>query len=129
MNDKSTLNKRVIIPHNVADAIEELRSSTHPYDNERIVYSALNLHNAGDAVVALRTIPFDTLLAALVNEYEREKTPEEIAHERVRIVFEKRIQSGTSARDAQEITRNLSFADGIKFALNELGVNIEGVNA
>lgn len=74
---------------------------------------------------ALRSIPTATLLRALVNGYEVEKTSEELAKEkreqaeetlRTRFVYLRRI--GAMAR-----------AGELRETLNTLGIEIEGVNA
>ena len=66
---------KVTIPSNVADILEHYRSAG--VYNEAIVrdYSDVNL--VGDIAKTLRSIPFDTLLSALVNGYVREKTEAE----------------------------------------------------
>lgn len=132
MNDKTTLNKRVTIPHNVADAIETLKYGHIPFDNRRIIRVAQSTKFIGPTAEDLRSIPFDTLLAALVNGYEREKTPEEIAHDRLRsgyVEAKSAYRSYTESIAPVKAARCEGFADGIKFALNELGVKISGVNA
>ncbi|CDN42009.1 MULTISPECIES: hypothetical protein [Paenibacillus] len=70
----------------------------------------------------------ETLLAALVNGYEIEKTAEEAAHDRIRAVYRRKIYS-TFFADPTKFSRDKGFAEGIKYTLNELGVKIEGVNA
>lgn len=129
MNVELTQGKRVFIPHNVADAIEKLRTGTGvQYDNARIVAVTQNENFNGETPVALRTIPFDTLLAALVNGYEREKTAEEIAEEERQSCY-------ASVRDYYNIFEGVNPIAyearryAIKGTLNLLGISIEGVNA
>ncbi|GGF87926.1 hypothetical protein [Paenibacillus abyssi] len=119
---------KVTIPNEVADAIEFARS--WPETNASIITHVIDSEiYTDDRSNALRSIPFDTLLSALVNGYEREKTAEEAAHERIKRVYDIAIDTAKYFIDAVEIAEQLSFADGIKYALNELGVKISGVNA
>lgn len=104
----------VIILTDVADTIERLRKDER--DNAYI--TELALRTGGGLPLdsqVLRSIPFNTLLAALVNGYEREMTEEERKHARI--------------RDAYVHWAGGDFSDGIYFALNVLGIQIEGVNA
>lgn len=128
MSVNSTQNKRLIISHDLADAIESFRADG--WSNARIVSAAFIRRNGVTArsrtVMEYAVNSADTLLVALVNGYEREKTADEIAHER--------IYNAYSACHANAVLfhggiSNSTFADGIKFALNELGITIEGVNA
>ncbi|MEC0369996.1 hypothetical protein [Paenibacillus chibensis] len=103
-----------VIPAEVADVIERLRAEG--YDNSGIV--ALESRTGGGLhsdPITLRTILFDTLLAALVNGYEREKTPED----KIRAVYEE----PADGEYAQ------GYEDGIVFTLDTLGIKIAGVNA
>jgi len=117
------------IPSYVADANERVRAEPNPFSNAKIVEVTLeNGKFDGETPVALRSIPFDTLLAALVNGYEREKTVEEVAHDRIRTAVEVRLTHAKHTTTTEAV-RHTSFVNGIKFALRELGVKIEGVNA
>jgi hypothetical protein len=129
MNEVSTIGKRVIIPHNVADAIESFRASTLPYTTAKIVAITQNEEYAWINAAALRTIPFDTLLAALVNGYEREKTPEEIAEEEWELT-EERIRTEYQFRKGSEPTAyERGLMHGIEYTLDALGISISEVNA
>jgi hypothetical protein len=121
------------IPGEVADAIERLRSR-YEADNSEIITLALKTGGGLHAdTITLQKIPFDTLLAALVNGYGRELTEEERearriaeAHESIRDEYEEHVgHNGRYASGAEDD----AFADGIRFALNALGVKISGVNA
>lgn len=71
----SNVNKPVIIPAEVADAIERLREDcafTNWSFIELISNDSPKIHQRAHA--RLRSIRFDTLLAALINGYERELT-------------------------------------------------------
>lgn len=109
-----------IIPQRVADAIESFREHGFP-SNENIIKVA---HDRGAAVtprlVAIRSIPFDTLLAALVNGYEREVTPEQLTHEKI-------LRQYVQHRD--RTTYDTGYRYGVEMALNALGIAIDGVNA
>ena len=76
------------IPRQVAEVIERLRE-INGYNNAGILRLATRtggaLHN--DTVMP-NTIPFDTLLSALVNGYTVEKSAEELAHEKLRKAYE-----------------------------------------
>jgi hypothetical protein len=106
------------IPNDVADAIESFRKSG--LGNARIIYYVTNDDYDADRVLAARSIPFDTLLAALVNGYEREQTAEQLrqkAHDIIQTIYRVSI-----------IEREIDYADGIKFAVDTLGIEISGVN-
>lgn len=110
------------IPAEVADAIEQFRAARE--DNESIIYRVLNDGTAYQPVASLRSIPFDTLLAALVNGYEREMTEEEArekAYGKIRTTFEGMPEPGDAWDDGCK--------HGIIYALDTLGIKIEGVNA
>jgi len=129
--------KPVTIPKEVADAIESFRSDG--WSNARIVEAALrgglSVTSRLDVVRAFAAAQCDTLLAALINGYEREKSPEELAEEkrqvankRIKIAYDRRLVDATFSGHAHESMRHRAFADGIKFALNELGIVIDGIN-
>lgn len=108
-----------VIPAEVADFIENLRKAN--VSNQDIVRLA-----QGNTLVPvyheiLSSIPFDTLLAALVNGYDREQTKEERSHVEIRKEYEWR--NGSSR------PYSVGMADGIRYAVAMLGVKIEGVNA
>jgi hypothetical protein len=72
----SNVNKPVI-PADVADLLERMR--TAGITNQDITRTAQGNTPVPDYHKVLSSIPFDTLLAALVNGYERELTEEERA--------------------------------------------------
>ncbi|WP_342439272.1 hypothetical protein NSS79_10365 [Paenibacillus sp. FSL L8-0436] len=121
--------KPVTIPREVADAIETLRrdSASDPaFDNEGIAHAYVTESYVGPIALNLRKIPFDTLMRALLDGYERELTEEE-----------KRAQSATYVKHrylealefADEDELQLGFINGARFVLDEFGITIEGVNA
>lgn len=120
------------IPTEVADVIENLRdpSGGHVFSNAEIIAIASKTGGALHSdTVTLQKIPFDTLLAALVNGYEREMTKEEWAYANIRVKYLDAMQDIKSYANTLAEVRMSAFADGILFVLNELGVKIEGVNA
>jgi hydroxyethylthiazole kinase-like sugar kinase family protein len=122
--------KRVAIPREVAEAIEKMRGILGANNTQAILTSVIDTgHCHGGCTKLLRTIPFDTLLAALVNGYSVEKSAEELAeeaaHNRIRNAHHRKMAEGIFEQRGQA----LGFADGIKFTLNELNVNITEVNA
>ncbi|MCM3784374.1 DUF1642 domain-containing protein [Neobacillus mesonae] len=120
----SSVNKPVI-PADVADAIEYLRGSAGhvPLDNETILYNVINPTPGTEHFDRVRSLPFDTLLAALVNGYERELTEEER--------WAKRINEALGWME--ESRRSAQYKDGyhrgVMQTLAILGIKIEGVNA
>lgn len=119
------------IPRDVAAAIESLRArglnGPEIADRARCRYTqddSLTLYAFAKSSEAAAA----TILVALVNGYEIEKTAEEAAHDRIRAVYRRKIYS-TFFADPTKFSRDKGFAEGIKYTLNELGVKIEGVNA
>lgn len=112
---------RPTIPAEVADTIEGLRDPRNgpEFSNEKILTWAIEGDSA--IVTMLRKIPFDTLLAALVNGYEREKPPEDARHVELRKEY--------VWRNGCVSEYSIGMADGIRYAVAMLGVKIEGVNA
>ena len=118
------------IPAEVADAIEWLRNPIHGergWNNEEIIRMVLsdcapcNHHEA-----ALKCFTFDTLLAALVNGYERELTEEQRAHAKIREEYKGHLD-GRGKFSTTEA--DWAYAQGVYDALSALGIRIEGVNA
>lgn len=132
----SNVNKPVI-PRQVAEAIEWMRSHQR-YTNYDIIQRLIareftNGHHAEcirDYIVL--EDGFDTLLSALVNGYEIEKSAEELAedgYERIRawhagLRSMERNDDSFSGRHAAMLRR-----DTIDSVLTILGITIEGVNA
>ncbi|WP_339273814.1 hypothetical protein MKY59_21715 [Paenibacillus sp. FSL W8-0426] len=122
----SNVNKPVI-PEEVADAIEALRAGDVPYSNENILLLRSTGGRAECRVKeaeALRAIPFDTMLAALVNGYERELTEEEKYEKKLDDIYDEYVSAMASC-DAYEV----HYANGIRYALDTLEVKVVGVNA
>ncbi|MCG7407752.1 hypothetical protein MH117_09980 [Paenibacillus sp. ACRRX] len=113
------------IPNEVADVIEAMRVDPQ-YDNSRIVSVALRTGGAvSHATTVLQTISFNALLSALVNGYEREMT-EEQKHSRILRVY---TDHTDGVGDFSSKNEDAIYAVGIKFTLDTLGIQIEGVNA
>lgn len=120
------------IPNDVADAIEELREKPGALDNARIIELAMPSRTSiaiDKTVDAIRSIPFDTLMAALVNGYERELTEEQIAHAKIRNRHKAELITARFSGHYGARQENVAFADGIKFTLDALGIKVSGVNA
>ncbi|MBG9735809.1 hypothetical protein [Paenibacillus alvei] len=117
------------IPNEVADAIEHLRNSDvfdPAYTNEDIVSGIFDPSMSSTTFATLRTIPFDPLMAALVNGYERELTEEQRAHADIRREYERHIH-GRGKYETEG--KDFAYADGMMYAVVTLGIQIEGVNA
>ncbi|MGY5346534.1 hypothetical protein ACXFAU_29305 (plasmid) [Paenibacillus glucanolyticus] len=118
MNDNQRTVTLPTIPKKVADAIEWFRNEKHE-DIEGIVCLVQTSRSYCDHTSTLRSIPFDTLLSALVNGYVVEKSAEELAYESIRAEY--RYYCGDPyGRGARH---------GIIYTLHTLGIKIEGVNA
>jgi hypothetical protein len=116
--------KPVTIPREVADAIEYLRTDEgdgSTYSNEMIALLYADITISGDAAVTLRKVPFDTLMRALLDGYERELTEGEAreqAHKDIRDYFVRVDTLGW-----------LTAKEAVRFTLDTLGIVIPGVNA
>ncbi|MCT2195193.1 hypothetical protein M3G15_08570 [Paenibacillus sp. p3-SID1389] len=116
------------IPAETADAIEAARragvnnATIIDVRNEDFIVEGVDRRS-------LQIIPFDTLLAALINGYEREMTDEELAHVNIRAHYDDAMRDVTQFAGRLAALTRATYADGIRFVLNELGVKIEGVNA
>lgn len=108
-----------IIPNEVADVIEYLRSDKK-WSNQQIIECRNIAREEIEAVRILCKVPFDTLMAALVNGYERELT-EEQRRQKIREMYHEYVYCLDS--------RNLGIRKGIRDTLSILGIQIEGVNA
>jgi len=124
------------LPRDVAVAIERKRNRTDGlpmWSNADFIDAYLR--GIGDTQKTLRTISVDTLMAALINGYEVEKSAEELAEEARRITHGRiRIRYDTCRRIERlgwldSATEQSAFAAGMKYVLNELGEKIPGVNA
>lgn len=109
------------IPNEVADLIEDLRNDS--FSNEDIVH----LRNDVGSIhrFSLNSISCDTLMAALVNGYEREMT-EEQRHQKIKDRYELYRSCAGNYDTGRE---DEAHADGIRYTLNMLDIKIEGVNA
>lgn len=111
------------IPNEVADVIEDLICE-YNYNSRDIVCLALGMDDgASNDTQTLGEITFDTLLSALVNGYEREKTEEQKLHDKLKAVYNT-YNSGTHGLLAE----GYAFAAGMKYALSEVGIYIDGIN-
>lgn len=107
------------IPAEVADLIENMhKAGITNQEMTRIAQGSTLVPVYHDI---LSSIPFDTLLAALVNGYEREKPPEDARHVELRKEY--------AWRNGCVSEYSIGMADGIRYAVAMLDVKIEGVNA
>lgn len=117
---------RPTIPVETADAIEAARragvnnATIIDVRNEDFIVEGVDRRS-------LQIIPFDTLLAALVNGYERERAPEEYVRDLYRGLKEEaefaRTTLGTDYGMSADRARRV-----MECTLNALGIKIEGVN-
>lgn len=111
----------VTIPSNVADEIEGYRKVG--VGNAYILADVLDEDNSDTYVETLRSIPFDTLLSALVNGYVREKTEAE-RHAEVLAFYRSIDEMYSISPDVRT-----GIKAGIHDTLKMLGINIEGVRS
>ena len=117
-----------VIPAKVADAIEFYRHTIPPFSDARIVTIADNVGTAsGPNAEAIRSIPSNTLMAALVNGYEREETPEDVFR-RVYLDSYEEARRHTEEGWPQSAARCRGYASGMFRAAEILGIKIKGVN-
>lgn len=125
-----------VISREVADAIEWARRIDGAVSviTERVLFT--ETYN-GERTRLLRSIPFDTLLAALVNGYGVEKSPEELAelkrqetYERLRLTYDEKRKGAElySHCFTESAAEYKGFADGIRFAVRTLKLDIPGVS-
>ena len=72
----------------------------------------------------LNTLSLEEFATALIAGYEVEMTP----HERIKGEYKLRKVAATEAVSLPGERYNEGFTDGIEFALNTLGITVEGVN-
>jgi hypothetical protein len=107
------MDEKIKLPKKVAKDIEFIKSFAKWTDREIIAAKAKEDAPFNGAYSGLNECDFDTLLRALVNGYEVEKTPEE----EVRELYRGYIEAG-----------HQSEAAAIRAAFIRYGVRIEGVN-
>jgi hypothetical protein len=112
------MNEKVKLPKKVAENIEFIKNFAKWTDREIIAAKAKEDKPFNGAYEGLNECDFDTLISALINGYEVEKTPEDKVHE----FFEAFTNDTDDTFDA-------GVAYGISRTLNMLGIQIEGVNA
>lgn len=125
--------KPVTIPREVADAIEWFRADMEgsvAYTNQDVVTVALREpYPLNHREAALRKVPFDTLLSALVNGYERELTEEE-KREQAYAEIKRQYVSARSTTYYISDTDGLysGILRGIEITLDTLRIVIPGIN-
>ncbi|MCU6709289.1 hypothetical protein M6D81_11285 [Paenibacillus sp. J5C_2022] len=117
-----------VIPRDVAKAFGYLRSQG--YTSYGITDHAAT--GSGEMAVLLRSIPLDTLMAALVNGYEIELTAEEEHQKALEKVRDKYMSKRSDARRYEWMSERLAskqtgFADGIQYTLRTLNIDIPEV--
>ncbi|NYV67625.1 hypothetical protein HYI36_20310 [Bacillus sp. Gen3] len=118
--------KKVTLTKEQAEAIELAKERD---DIDRIVNAASSDKPGWYAgkYVPLNSLTLETLMTALVNGYEVEKTPEEKVREYYEEIDSYRRQSkGFDSNASDEFHR---MCDAIRTTLDLLGIKIEGVNA
>lgn len=112
-----------VLPKEVAEVIERKRSERT--DHGMPPWSMKDFAEAymigmGETQKTIRTVSFETLMAAFVNGYDVEKTPED----KVRDKFNRleRYFNGDEQRQCD-------YQNGMHFILETFNVKIEGVNA
>lgn len=129
-NERGIVNmtKKVTLPREVAEAIEGLRRLGK--DNRWIIEAA-NGVTTGTHSLKIRSFAyedsenFDTLLDALVNGYEIEKTPEE----KVREYYDDLYVIASNYDPGRRQYEAECKLDAVKETLDLLGIQIEGINA
>lgn len=111
--------EKVKVTKEVAQAIEALRKEQRSDENILRVLADPNNGWAGEKSKVLNTTPFDLVAKALYIGYEIKKTPEEELAESYRFNY---------LIEGQD-DENRAFANGIRYAVNTLGISIKGVNA
>lgn len=122
---------KVTIPREVAEAIEELRNAGMSnwaiiaIANDPSEYSyVIDEKCLGEYSTTLsRFKERDKLLEALVNGYQIEPTPEERLRDIFIDVANERLSAGSDGE------YYVGMMDGIRTALNTLGIKIVGINA
>jgi hypothetical protein len=117
------MSEKVKLPREVIEAIEHYSKSEFGYTKYGVLdcivgeASSYSMKARSVLISAHGEGPcWDVLMEAIINGYEVEETPEE----RIKETFERFERS--------EVGREVGFAGGIKFSLNELGIKIEGIN-
>jgi hypothetical protein len=113
---------RVTLPREVAEAIEDLRKDH--YDNRALI-DEIYEGAARPVLQAYAETNFDTLLNALVNGYEIEKSPED----KVREYYETSVSLRSNMIEALDRQYQSGVIHGILKTLDLLDIKIPGVNA
>jgi hypothetical protein len=121
----SNVNKPVI-PAEVADAIEWARcdANGNPWSNERIIDGVRATNIDEIHLRKLRSISFDTLLAALVNGYERELTEEQARKQTYAEIALTLQRHREGCGRCSKYSEDYVFADGIQYTLDMLGIDV-----
>lgn len=122
------------LPHNVADALTDLRRGYETSAILRIIfggnYVAEHYRESAEVVRFFANITPDIIVSAIANGYEVEKSAEElteVAYSRIkeRYALCRRLERYSWLSSAAE---HSAFAAGMKYVLNDLGEKIPGVN-
>lgn len=124
MSDKAKV-ARVTLPREVAEAIEYFRKKG--YSNSRIMNIALTGGVGAEEITLVGFEDKDTLMSALVNGYEIEKSPEDKVREYYDSVLNRLYTEGLDDQERRSVLE--SEACGILRTLDLLEIKIPGVNA
>lgn len=119
--------KKVKLTQEQADALDNLRGTY--FSDDRILEVHCDPENAWRSIYeCLNDIPNTELASALINGYEVEQTPEEKLREYYEELGRCR-DTSLEEDDLKDVAINASKRVGIRYALNTLGIKIEGINA
>ncbi|WP_056683702.1 hypothetical protein [Cytobacillus solani] len=118
------MTKKVTLPREVAEAIEMYLGE---FGKKTLLYTFCNPKTFGwtPKYSAFHKLDLDTLMSALVNGYEIEKSPEEKVREYLNETERCRVNADTSSH--YQFFRGRT--EGVIVTLNLLGIQIEGINA
>lgn len=117
---------KVVIPKDVAEAIEKLRQGASDGEIEGAAVDGVvitGLWDECEAVWKYAKESEDTLLQAVVNGYEIEATPED----RLREYYQGQLSANVLAT-ATEYHVYIGKRSGVRKTLDILGITVEGVN-
>ncbi|UKS30219.1 hypothetical protein LOZ80_15265 [Paenibacillus sp. HWE-109] len=125
--------KRVTLPNEVADAIETFRAGS--LNNAQIIELAVRGGMGPSALTLRRYVTeeggtnFDTLISALINDYDRDLTAEQRVHAEIRRMYTDKCYTAEHGLLTAQREFDRGFVAGARFVIDTLGIKIEGVNA
>ncbi len=128
MKSESNVNQRTItlptIPQKVADAIEYYREKG---DNNVHICEYISIRYTSERAKLIQSIPFETLLSALINGYVIEKSAEELAHDAIRRQYQYHRAESLKATTGGGYYNG--YMEAVEDTLGNLGIKITEVNA